>query len=531
MLIDILSQEARGTKLKLALVVVLPGIADAALIAVLQDGVRAAGEAGPGLFLSFCLLCVVQMICLRQSVKVCATVTEAMLYKMRSRIADKLRHAEAQGLQKIGDAEVYGRLIQATTTISNSIWIIVDMAQSAVLIVCILPGLTLIFYGGGGIVFYLRRRKVRALMIEAQATQLGLFSFLTALLDGGKEVRLRARRGDELMEDLEIMATSLKVAPFQINRILQSNFIIARMLLFWLLATLVFVVPQLIPTAPGLLSALIASAIFLFEPLSSMLRGLPEYERADLAAVRIKALEDRLDQAALVVREGTHDPFAGRFRVIEAADLCFSYTDPRGGEGFSLGPISLSLHAGEIVFFVGGNGSGKTTLLKLLTGLYPPTSGTLRVDQQPVEAANLQAYRELVAAVFTDFHLFKKLYGLSDRTADQISRLLEDLQIAGKTAHGTEGFTNVELSTGQRKRLAMVVALLEDRPLYVFDEWAADQDPEYRRYYYEELLPELKRRGKTVLAISHDDRYFHCADRVVFMEHGAIRAIDGSRVS
>jgi putative pyoverdin transport system ATP-binding/permease protein len=535
MLVDILDQEAKGAKLKLGLAALFPGIVDAALFGVLQVGLQAGGVPSPQIFLVFCLLCILQMVCLRQSVKICASVTETALYHMRSRLGDKLRRAEAQGLEKIGGAAIHDRITQATTTISNSVWVIVDMAQSAVLLLCILLrllsisvaafGLTLILYGGGGVVFYLRRRKVRAIMIEAQATQLGLFSFLTALLDGGKELRLRARRGDELLGDLEHMATSLQAAPIQINRILQSNFIIARMLLFWLLATLVFVLPQLISTDATLLSALVASAIFLFEPLAALLRGLPEYERADLAAIRIQALEARLDQAALAPPQETQDPFAGQFAVIEADKLCFSYTE-QSGEGFSLGPISLSLRAGEIVFFVGGNGSGKTTLLKLLTGLYPPTSGTLRVDHHVVEAANLQAYRELIAAIFTDFHLFKRLYGLSDRTAEQISRLLEQLQIAHKTGHGPEGFTNLELSTGQRKRLAMVVALLEDRPLYVFDEWAAGQDPEFRQYYYEELLPELKRRGKTVLAISHDDRYFHCADRVVFMEHGAVRSID-----
>ncbi len=130
----------------------------------------------------------------------------------------------------------------------------------------------------------------------------------------------------------------------------------------------------------------------------------------------------------------------------------------------------------------------------------------------------------MVAAVFGDFHLFKKMYGLPNVDAQQVQRLLQQMQIAHKTSFTDGVLSNVDLSTGQRKRLAMVVALLEDRPIYVFDEWAADQDPEFRHYYYEVLLPELKQRGKTVIAISHDDRYFRCADHVITMDYGQIRS-------
>src|ERR1700760_1866840 len=173
MLIEILNQEAKGAKLKLVLAALVPGLVDAALIAVLQAGVRAGGAADPQLFLLFCVLCVIQMACLRANVKTCARVTETVLYKMRSRIADKLRRAEAQGLERIGEGEIYNRIIQATATISNSIWVIVDMAQAAVLIACIAlrlwplstPAfvLTVAIFGGGGVAFYLRRRNVRAI--------------------------------------------------------------------------------------------------------------------------------------------------------------------------------------------------------------------------------------------------------------------------------------------------------------------------------------------------------------------------------
>lgn len=186
--------------------------------------------------------------------------------------------------------------------------------------------------------------------------------------------------------------------------------------------------------------------------------------------------------------------------------------------------MNLVITAGEVLFIVGGNGSGKSTLMKVLTGLYPATAGELRVDGRSLGPENVAAYREMYSPIFSDFHLFSRLYGLLDVDDQAVLDLLRQMQISDKTSFQNGRFTKRDLSTGQRKRLAMIVALLEDRPICLFDEWAADQDPEFRRYFYEELIPSLKRRGKTVIAVSHDDRYFHCADRVVTLEYGKIRA-------
>ena len=158
---------------------------------------------------------------------------------------------------------------------------------------------------------------------------------------------------------------------------------------------------------------------------------------------------------------------------------------------------------------MGGNGSGKTTLLKLFTALYRPIEGCIRVDGAEIVAANVQSYRNLFSAIFSDFHLFDKLHGLRDAAPERVDQLLRLMEISSKTAFGDGRFTTILLSTGQRKRLALVVSYLEDKPVYIFDEVAADQDPHFRRYFYDTLLPELKRAGKTVVVVSHDDRYFH----------------------
>lgn len=169
---------------------------------------------------------------------------------------------------------------------------------------------------------------------------------------------------------------------------------------------------------------------------------------------------------------------------------------------------------------MGGNGSGKSTLLKLLTGLYRPASGELRVNGQSLLPVQYHRYRNQFSIVFTDFHLFDRLYGLTRVNDESLAELLHDMELDLKTHYEEGRFSTLNLSTGQRKRLALIVALLDDKAILVFDEWAADQDPVFRKRFYEEILPDLKRRGKTVIAATHDDRYFSVADRVLKMECG-----------
>jgi putative ATP-binding cassette transporter len=196
---------------------------------------------------------------------------------------------------------------------------------------------------------------------------------------------------------------------------------------------------------------------------------------------------------------------------------------------FRVGPVNLTFRPGELVFIVGGNGSGKTTLAKVLTGLYEPEGGTIELDGKPIGFAERAAYRQRFTAVFNDFHLFDALLGIVDPNAASRSQadaranaLVAKLALDHKVQVVNGAFSTRELSTGQRKRLALVIAYLEDRPFYLFDEWAADQDPQFKAVFYEQLLPELRSRGKTVLVISHDDRYFHLADRVLKLDNGSI---------
>jgi putative pyoverdin transport system ATP-binding/permease protein len=251
----------------------------------------------------------------------------------------------------------------------------------------------------------------------------------------------------------------------------------------------------------------------------------PQLGEAAKAAGRLSALheqlsEDRLEPVAPPVTRGRFDGFTR----IEVDGLCFHYPSTGGRRGFAVGPISAGFGRGELVFVIGHNGSGKSTFLKMLTGLYAAEEGSIRVDQQPITPSDLADYRALFGTIFTDHTLFERVYGMAPEDEARAAALLEEMNIAGKTAIRDGRVTERDLSTGQKKRLAMALTLLHDRPIMVFDEWAADQDPGFREYYYHRLLPALRDAGKLVVIVSHDDQHFGLADRTIHFKDG--RAIE-----
>ncbi|HEY9642170.1 MAG TPA: ATP-binding cassette domain-containing protein [Coleofasciculaceae cyanobacterium] len=200
---------------------------------------------------------------------------------------------------------------------------------------------------------------------------------------------------------------------------------------------------------------------------------------------------------------------------------------PQGGEekGFLLGPISLSLQPGEITYIVGGNGSGKSTLAKLITGLYFPQSGSIHLNGTLITDDNREWYRQHFSAIFTDFHLFDSYLGFNHTNLDrEVESYLRQLQLDHKVQVKEGVLSTTRLSQGQRKRLALLTAYLEDRPIYLFDEWASDQEPLFRDLFYKQILVRLKERGKTVIVITHDDRYFHLADHIIKLDYGKIQS-------
>jgi putative ATP-binding cassette transporter len=269
---------------------------------------------------------------------------------------------------------------------------------------------------------------------------------------------------------------------------------------------------------------LTAAILFMVSPLESALVAWHYQMKADVALASIERLERMLEQ-----REGqearTEQLDPGHFADFSTLRLrrgVFGY--PESESSFKVGPLDLEIRRGTSTFIVGGNGSGKSTLLKLLVGLYPLQHGRLYLDDRPIEAESIAAYRELFTCIFADFHLFDRMYGL-DCDPAEVQRLIERMGLGDKLSYRDGRFTNLDLSTGQRKRLALIVSLLEDKPIYVFDEWAADQDVEFRARFYQEIIPELTVRGKTVIAVTHDDRWYNRCDQLLKLDYGTLSDI------
>jgi putative ATP-binding cassette transporter len=347
-----------------------------------------------------------------------------------------------------------------------------------------------------------------------------LFKHFRSLIDGNKELKLhRARRAAFFNDHLEHAALSFRRKATVGDAIYALTASFGHLLIFILIGLLIFALPALQPTTTATTIGFSLVILYLLPPLEVIMSALPTLGRANVALQKIEAMGLSLTAEST----GQSIPISSdSYASLKLQGVTHAYNG-EDGDGFKLGPIDLSFRPAELVFLVGGNGSGKTTLAKILTGLYAPDEGAVYLDGEKITDETRDQYRQLFAAVFSDFFLFESLLGLSAGALDeQALQYLQRLQLDRKVRVIDGVLSTTDLSRGQRKRLALLTAYLEDRPCYVFDEWAADQDPLFKEIFYLQLLPELKARGKTVIVISHDDRYFHVADRILKLNYGKV---------
>jgi putative ATP-binding cassette transporter len=376
----------------------------------------------------------------------------------------------------------------------------------------------------GALIYRVLVRSGFAFLKAAREAEDKLFRHFRALTEGIKELKLHRERRDAFLTAGVETAT----AEYQRHNVAaEVRFIVAQnwsqFLFFALIGLILFVVPRYEHVSTHLMTSYVVATLYLMGPLSGLLLVLSVFGRASVALRKIDQLG-----IALEARASDHAAASGReiapaFRRLELKNIRHDYHREREENTFTLGPIDLEFHPGELVFLVGGNGSGKSSLAKILTGLYPPAHGEIRVDGTLITDQNRDDYRQLFSAVFTDFYLFETLIGLERPDLDQQARAyLAHLHLDHKVKINQGTLSTTDLSQGQRKRLALLTAYLEDRPFYLFDEWASDQDPLFKDVFYTQLLPELKARGKSIFVISHDDRYFHLADRLIKLDYGQI---------
>ena len=511
------------------------GASNVILIALINAG--AGSAATPGLLLpAFLLVLVILPVARFTSRYVMLRVSQRAVDTLQGRLCAQILRAPLRDIEEIGVDRLVAALSSDLSTVTASVNSLAAMATNGIIVVACLIYLgwlsvplllitlvALTFQIG---TFELLHRRARVHLRASVASRDRLYKHYRALVAGAKELKLhRRRRGAFLTDSIGPDAMAVTNHKLLGQAIFSAAVAAAQFEFLALLGFVAFVGGWLLSLDATTLIAASLTIIYLGVNADALFTLPDTFSRALISLRNLEELGLKLD-GVVAEQDGLRsEPPA--WRTIELKGVTFAYPDDVGRRGFRLGPIDLLLHRNEIVFLVGGNGSGKTTLAKLLTGLYAPNSGAVYVDGRPVDPSATDDFRQMFSAVFADFHLFDTLLGFDrDGLEDRVRERLERFGLRREVAVRDGRYSTTDLSRGQSRRLALVTAWLENRPIYLFDEWAADQDPQFREVFYRELLPELKRSGRTVVVISHDERYYDVAERIVKLQEGRIAASD-----
>ncbi len=518
----------------------LSGGSTAGLIALISRSLAQGINSSPNsLAWSFVALAIVALTTSIISQFILISLAQQSIFRLRLSLSRQILATDLADLEKLGASRLLASLTDDIQAVADAVRLIpflcIDLAIVAGCLLYIIWLSWQVFF----LVFLLMilalsscqwlLHRGRKYLARAREEQDRLFADFRAISDGTKELKLSYQRREAfLTEDLEPAAATSRYYNTRGLTMFAATSSWGKLIFFFAVGFVLFALPKLVTLNLQTLSGYVLTFTYLMLPMENLIASLPVLGRAGVAIDKIESLNLSLTNS---VKPTAAPPVAqAQWQELKLKQVTYTYHIEQEDRQFVLGPIDLTLHPGEIVFIVGGNGSGKSTLAKLILGLYAPESGAIYWNGQPLDADDAQqseAYRQQFSAIFTDFYLFDRLIGLNDpqlqtQLEAQAQAYLRQLQLDHKVTLEQGKFSTTALSQGQRKRLALLLAYLEDRPIYLFDEWAADQDPEFKHLFYTQLLPQLRDQGKTILVISHDDHYFHLGDRLIKLNYGQI---------
>jgi putative ATP-binding cassette transporter len=513
---------------------IIAGASNTGLLVLINATLNRTGTPLTTLAWYFAALCLVMATSRTISSILLIRLSRWSIFDMRMKLCRRIINAPLRHLEEMGAPRLLATLTDDVPAIATALtYIPVMCMHCAVVLTCLVymawlswPVFlaVLVFMVLGILGYRFPFMKGRYYIDASRREWDALFKHFQGLLGGAKELKLHRNRRDAFLDhELEPTAVALRNHGYVADSTYSIAAGVGQLLIFTLIGLLLYSLPNLRSVNAQTLTGYTLIILYIMTPLEYIMNTLPAFVRANVAMQKVESLglslkDKSVESMALVP---TVQP-AG-YEILEMDGVIHTYYREDKEQNFILGPIDASFRPGELVFLIGGNGSGKTTFAKLVTALYMPEGGELRLNGQAVTDENRESYRQLFSVVFSDFYLFDKLLGLNLPELDARSHeYLEQLQLAHKVQVHNGILSTTELSQGQRKRLALLTSYLEDRPFYVFDEWAADQDPFFKELFYMQMLPELKARGKTVLVISHDDRYYHIADRTIKLDYGQI---------
>ncbi|WP_415401825.1 ATP-binding cassette domain-containing protein [Tateyamaria sp. SN3-11] len=458
---------------------------------------------------------------------------ETALHHRRTRITDKVLQLSLRDVEDLEADRVMDGLSAHYAALSQAAVPLIAGVEGLVLLV-FMYGYLLILSPAAGLLtlviavvtafgYFALNKELDAALEEGAASDNMHRRYSEAIVHGAKELRLNAGKRTALEADMR--ATSQELSDSRTtSAVLFSQVISTGTSVSYLLAGgVVFALPVLNGSGQDDISRVVMAVLFLLGPIGSVINSVHHYSIAKFRLGAINGFERAVD-ACLDNQHGDATLADGPFENLTMDQVSYAHKSDSNDMAFAVRDLDFTVSRGEIVFITGGNGSGKTTALRVLTGLYPRDEGQITLNGEGIPKWPPQAYRDIFATVFADFHLFPKTYALDPEGHVELRKWLGVLGIDGKVPEGSDLLPH-KLSTGQRKRLALALALAEDRPVLVLDEWAADQDPATREAFYKTLLPQLKARGTTIIAVTHDDRYFDCADRRYHMTEGRLEAL------
>jgi putative ATP-binding cassette transporter len=515
------------------LAAILSGACNAALVALVSTALTEPLSAFSGLMWPFIAVGLGKLLSNYASQVMLVRFSQGAIARLRRDLIRQVLAVPLRQLEELGSARI---LVALTDDVFNITQALLGIPVITVNLAMLLGGAAylgwlswriLLCVGGlilvGGFGYRLVVGRAFRYLNLAREAEDRLFTSFRALTEGIKELKLHRRRRGAYYANVE-STTDI----YQRHNVTAENcFIIAQswnhFLYFALIGLILFLVPHLAALSRHTLTGYVVTTLYLMGPLAGVMSSFSLFGRASIALQKVQQLGISLAEHSNEACSFEQQETPLTFERLQLTGVLHSYHSEKDDSHFVLGPINLAFRRGEVVFLVGGNGSGKSTLAKLIAGLYVPEQGEIRLDGRPITNENRDQYRQLFAAVFSDFYLFDQLLGLESPGLDaQAAEYLEALHLQYKVKINNGALSTTALSQGQRKRLALLTAYLEDRPFYLFDEWAADQDPHFKRVFYTQLLPDLKARGKTVLVITHDDHYFHLADRLLKLDYGKL---------
>ncbi len=464
---------------------------------------------------------------------------QTVVHRIRLRVARRLNETDLRSYEQAGHMEFFSHFTYDTEVISESTHQLIHALGSVVVSLGCLAYLTYLSPVAGGftaaalalgfLIYYSSFPLLRRLVDATRTSEKELHGAIKHVLYGFKELRINDAKSDDFFHHSYRPKASELRRHKQRGAILHTqNHVLITLLWYGIAAFVGVVFSQLFAQPPEVVLLLLAAILFL--PMEALLFAVPFLNRAAVSVERLHLLEQLLEsispdmaprRAAAEAAAADAKPAAGMgepLRELSALGVSFAYEMQNGDEEtFRLGPLDFSVRPGKVLFIAGGNGAGKSTLVKLLVGLYRPGEGGFLVNGEP---ADLTERAHLFSAVFTDCHIFDRLYGQDQVDGARVRELLKEFYLTGHTDYVDGRFTSLDLSTGQRKRLALVEALADDSPILVLDEPAAEQDPAFRKKFYRQILPDLRRQGRAVVVITHDYHYFDAADELLWLDYG-----------